>query len=78
MAARTWLGRATRATAIASLCALCLVVTVVGAIAAYASVNDTWIWLFRMERAANAAGPVVTGLAVVTVVAGVGAALTVE
>ncbi|MFB6161200.1 MAG: hypothetical protein ABEJ61_08500 [Haloferacaceae archaeon] len=67
-----------RAAAALSVGGLGLVVGGVGALAVVAELSNTWTWLFRMERAIDAAAPVVVGLAFLAVVACAGVVLTAE
>lgn len=76
--AKSYVALTIRLTAVVSFLSLCLLVGAVGVIAAIASVQDSWIWLFRMERAANAAGPVAVWLTAISLVTGAASVLTVD
>lgn len=66
---RTWLD----STPLVSLVVLCLLVALVGAAAVGVEVLNTWDYYFVMERTIQLATPVAGALAVVTILAWIGA-----
>lgn len=78
MTAKSYVALAIRLTAVVSFLSLCLIVGIVGVIAAIASVQDSWLWFFRMERAASAMGPIAVWLTAITLVTGAASVLTVD